>query len=60
MPTSVGLVPPSCAASHSATPRRVQCLRGLRGGPTSVGEENASATQTRRPFRLEVGVSAPE
>ena len=37
MPTSVGMSSAVCSTSHSATPRRVQYLRGLGGGGTSMG-----------------------
>ena len=40
--------------------RRVQIFRELWGGCTSTGDSNRNATHTRRPLRLDVGVSAPE
>jgi hypothetical protein len=60
MPTSVGVLSASFPTSHSAMPRRVQYLRSDAGGGTSTGAASPSAKYTRRPFRLEVGVSAPE
>ena len=59
-PTIVGGPLARCATKHSAMPRRVQYLRALGGGYTSWAVISASASYTRRPFRLDVGVSAPE
>lgn len=60
MPTSVARFSSNTAFSHSATPRRVQYFRGLGGGCISTGIAVRSAMNTRSPFRLDVGVSAPE
>jgi hypothetical protein len=50
----------SCETSHSAMARRVQYLFNPAGGPTWIGARPCSATNTRRPLRDDVGVSAPE
>jgi hypothetical protein len=39
---------------------RVQYLRGLGGGRFSTGGASPSTRSTRKPFRLAVGVFAPE
>jgi hypothetical protein len=60
MPTSVAASSESRSTSHSAIPRRVQYFLTDGGGGTSTGCASPSAVKTRKPFRLAVGVSAPE
>jgi len=60
IPTKVNRPPDSSSASQLAIPRRVQYFRGLGGGLTSTGGAFRSATYTRKPLRLEIGVCAPE
>ena len=59
-PASVGLRKAAQPASHSAMPRCVQHLRGPSGGCTSTGGDALTTRQTLSPFRLDVGVCAPE
>ena len=60
MPTMIGLLQFNCDTNHSAISFRVQYFRGLGGGRTSQAGINQSPEYTRNPFKLEVGVSAPE
>ncbi|MFM8764953.1 MAG: hypothetical protein ACKOEZ_08995, partial [Spartobacteria bacterium] len=60
IPTSAAGPPWSSVASHSAIPRRVQYLRRPGGGQTSFGGCVGVADYTRKPFKLVVGVDAPE
>jgi hypothetical protein len=52
--------PESLSTSHSAMPLRVQYFRGLGGGSISCAAVKRSASKTRRPLKLDLGVSAPE
>ena len=59
MPTTIGFWLDNRATSHSATPRRVQCLRGLGGGaPRSLRSDNLGKTLGASLLRLVIDVPA--